>query len=146
MDAWSRYLFESHSQRELSDWARRLAYFRFRRAVGGHAGDGDELVLWLRHAGGEDAQLLAQQLGARALVTGRHELHDVAVFMVASEQRISLCIAGAAGDLWEVTELDVSRAAVLETHLHAVADRVIEPAREDKHCISPLAYPHFWAS
>ncbi|OCC06044.1 hypothetical protein BA190_04795 [Labrys sp. WJW] len=44
-DRWNRYLFERHDRQEIAQWARRLRYFRFCRAVGGHANDGDELLL-----------------------------------------------------------------------------------------------------
>lgn len=45
---WERYLFERHSRAELSLWARSLRYFRFCRAIGGHANDGDQLVVAIR--------------------------------------------------------------------------------------------------
>ena len=38
---WDAYLHERHSPEELRGWARSLAYFRFCRAFGGHANDGD---------------------------------------------------------------------------------------------------------
>ena len=43
MDRWTRYLFESHSEATLREWAKRLHMFRFFRAFGGHANDGDSL-------------------------------------------------------------------------------------------------------
>ena len=45
---WERYLFEDHTRKQLSGWARRLNYFRFARAYGGHNGDGDQLIVVLR--------------------------------------------------------------------------------------------------
>ena len=44
---WERYLYEDHTRKQLADWARRLKYFRFCRAYGGHAGDGDQLIALL---------------------------------------------------------------------------------------------------
>ena len=43
MDRWTQYLFEQHSEAELRAWAKRLKFFRFFRAFGGHANDGDSL-------------------------------------------------------------------------------------------------------
>jgi hypothetical protein len=45
---WERYLYGRHSREELASWARRLRYFRFRRAYGGHIGDADSFVVSLR--------------------------------------------------------------------------------------------------
>ncbi|GAB4975341.1 hypothetical protein MAHJHV61_39880 [Mycobacterium avium subsp. hominissuis] len=45
---WERWLYETHRPAELHAWARRLRYFRFCRAVGGHANDGDRLLVALR--------------------------------------------------------------------------------------------------
>ncbi|HKP39617.1 hypothetical protein [Mycobacterium sp.] len=40
---WRSWLYETHSAVELHEWALRLHYFRFCRAFGGHANDGDQL-------------------------------------------------------------------------------------------------------
>ncbi len=45
---WERWLYETHCRAELGEWADRLRYFRFCRAVGGHANDGDALRVALR--------------------------------------------------------------------------------------------------
>ncbi|GAA3588544.1 hypothetical protein GCM10022419_083600 [Nonomuraea rosea] len=45
---WTDYLHERHPPARLSAWARELAYFRFCRAYGGHANDGDHLLVSLR--------------------------------------------------------------------------------------------------
>lgn len=45
---WERWLYETHHRAELCEWATRLQYFRFCRAVGGHANDGDALRVALR--------------------------------------------------------------------------------------------------
>ena len=43
MNRWMQYLFREHSEKKLRRWARRLKFFRFFRALGGHANDGDSL-------------------------------------------------------------------------------------------------------
>ncbi|MEV0390262.1 hypothetical protein [Nonomuraea sp. NPDC050643] len=45
---WTDYLYERHPPDRLRAWARELAYFRFCRAYGGHANDGDHLLVSLR--------------------------------------------------------------------------------------------------
>ena len=43
MNRWTQYLFEEHDEKKLRKWSRRLKFFRFFRALGGHANDGDSL-------------------------------------------------------------------------------------------------------
>ena len=40
---WYHYLYQDHEKEKLESFARRLKLFRFCRAVGGHANDGDSL-------------------------------------------------------------------------------------------------------
>jgi hypothetical protein len=40
---WWNWFFRSHSQAELKEWTARMRFFRFHRAVGGLANDGDTL-------------------------------------------------------------------------------------------------------
>ena len=60
---WLDYLFHRHPPAELGAWARRLRYFRFCKAIGGHANDGDQLVAALRYADAADLRHLLAQLG-----------------------------------------------------------------------------------
>ena len=60
---WLRYLYERHSPAELAGWARSLRLFRFCRALGGHANDGDTLQLALQFEGEDDLLALLAQLG-----------------------------------------------------------------------------------
>ena len=39
MDRWTSYLFQSHTEETLRNWARRLSLFLFFRTFGGHAKD-----------------------------------------------------------------------------------------------------------
>ena len=45
---WQQYLYEKHPQTKIGLWARRLKYFRFCRAYGGHSNDGDRLKVALK--------------------------------------------------------------------------------------------------
>jgi hypothetical protein len=68
MDAderWQQYLFRGHSQRELEEWARSLQVFRFVRARGGHANDGDSLLAVARYSGAADLGAFLAALGVQ---------------------------------------------------------------------------------
>lgn len=47
-DRWEQWLYQDHSPEELRAWSQRLHWFRFCRAVGGHANDCDELRVVFR--------------------------------------------------------------------------------------------------
>ncbi|ACR28551.1 hypothetical protein ACVCIC_22190 [Burkholderia glumae] len=63
MDRWKQYLFESHPEATLRDWAKRLTLFRFFRAYGGHANDGDSLDLAYRYETAQDLEKFLLSLG-----------------------------------------------------------------------------------
>jgi hypothetical protein len=62
-DPNDRWLFRSHSRAELEDWARRMRFFRFCRAIGGHANDGDQLLVAVRITSESDLVAVASALG-----------------------------------------------------------------------------------
>ena len=57
------YLFREHPRAEIQRWATTLRYFRFCRAAGGHANDGDSFLLVLRYQGQDDLLDLLSRLG-----------------------------------------------------------------------------------
>ncbi len=59
MDLWLQYLYEEHSESELRQWASRLQFFRYFRAYGGRANDGDSLDIALKY---ESTELLIKHL------------------------------------------------------------------------------------
>ena len=68
MDLWTQYLFEQHSQNELKEWATRLKLFRYFRAYGGHANDGDSLDIALKYKNSEELVRLLNQLGLNPII------------------------------------------------------------------------------
>lgn len=48
-DPFHQYMFAEHDQATLRRWASQLSYFRFCRAYGGHANDGDQFLVVLRY-------------------------------------------------------------------------------------------------
>jgi hypothetical protein len=133
-DRFEQYLFRSHSRAELQAWAKRLRYFRFCRALGGLANDGDCLAVALRHRGEADAQHLLASLSDAQ--------RNVSVSLTADT--LQLTLAGANGDPYEVTEADVANAEALERRLDPHAERIIDPPLNDPRCIAPATYPAFW--
>ncbi|MBA2282242.1 MAG: hypothetical protein H0W25_13590 [Acidimicrobiia bacterium] len=64
---WERYLYELHTRAELVEWAPSLKYFRYCRSIGGHADDGDDLVVALRFTTEEDLLSLCDRFGIRLI-------------------------------------------------------------------------------
>lgn len=60
---WERYLFEWHSRESVAKWAPTLRFFRYCRAFGGHAGDGDSLRVALKFESRSDLERIFSQLG-----------------------------------------------------------------------------------
>jgi hypothetical protein len=140
---WEQYLYGSHSRAELWAWARELRFFRFCRAYGGHANDGDSLRVELRHHGEQDAQQLCAALGFED--RERAIIHGTPVFVHVYKDTVSLALSGAAGSWYEVSSADVANAVALESRIAPLAERVIDPPIANKHCISPAMYPELWS-
>jgi hypothetical protein len=60
---YAAYFFRPHSYEELRRWTERLSFFRFRRALGGHANDGDVLLAALRVRSEAELVALARTVG-----------------------------------------------------------------------------------
>lgn len=145
MDRWLQYLHRNHTQDELSEWARRLSYFRFCRAIGGHANDGDELVLALGYSGAADLDALKRALGGSSPPSPSIvQIAGIRVKFIVHPDRVLLSLCGADGDPFEVTSSDVVNAERVEGALLPVIDRRLDPPINDPHCVSPGHYPDFW--
>lgn len=62
-DRKHQYLFERHSVDEVRSWNRRLRFFRYFRAFGGHTNDSDSLDVALRYSGQQDLLTALGKLG-----------------------------------------------------------------------------------
>ncbi len=60
------YIFERHSESEIRSWNKRLNYFRYFRAFGGHANDGDSLDLAIRYSGNDQLLNIFRLLNIKA--------------------------------------------------------------------------------
>jgi hypothetical protein len=174
MDNWSRWLFQEHPEQRLRQWARRLKLFRFVRASGGHANDGDELVVSYRYGSVDELQSRLALFGVLL------KIHDVAppqpevgksysgaefasfpslIFGTLVEQpkwqlingeRVYIwCHGGVAkfsiSDHYEVNEGNVMAAERVEQALPALALELIDPPADRPHCICPKFYPQYFS-
>ena len=70
MDRKTPYLFRQHSEGELREWARRLKFFRYCRASGGHANDGDSLEVAFSYDSDQDIKSFFDYLGVELVFHG----------------------------------------------------------------------------
>jgi hypothetical protein len=146
MDRWQEYLYRRHDVAELRDWARRLQHFRFCRAFGGHANDGDQLVLALKYSGAADLKNVWNELGAPGPLASSSTLAGIPIAITVLDDRVLLSLSGADGDPFEVTATDVANALALEAALALHPERKVDPPIDDEHCISPKHYSEIWES
>lgn len=172
---WLAYLFEVHAEETLRAWAQRLRLFRFCRAVGGHANDGDELLLVYAYRDpGElhgffdalGAPLVQHQLAPPQPIPGvAYPLDEAQKFpsLIPNTswlQQPGHCQIGQeAAFIWctdqqiqlslshgfDVTEADVERAERLERVLHNVTLPRVDPPVARRHCVCPAYYPELFA-
>ncbi|AMR28070.1 hypothetical protein A0257_13865 [Hymenobacter psoromatis] len=152
---WLDYVFGRHGHGVLANWVRRLRYFRFNKAQGGHANDGDQLLLALRYTDEADLHSLLQQLGLRAttavpeaLPAGWVELagNQVRAYVRrVPERRLEISLS-AVDNPYEVTAQTVAITEALEAQLELAAheSRIIDPLNESIHCVCPQYYPELW--
>ena len=134
---WLAYLFRQHSEAELTEWMRELRFFRYIRALGGHANDGDMFLAALRCANHEDLPRLLTAL--RLSASGHVQIAGAKVFVYwqTHEQKLELHVSGAAGNPHEVTRADVDDALRIEQYLEPLASHIVVPPRVGQHCFSP---------
>jgi hypothetical protein len=156
-----KYLFEEHSEQELRAWARRLRRFRFCRAFGGHAGDGDTLRLHLRIHSVEDALGIVASLDAerrenpvnpgmrRSEVApgieqpGWSTIGDTTLFIWINPASVEFSVQDV-DDVWAVTEAAVQAAERIEPRFVPFGSRVIDPPVDSWHCIAPATHPELF--
>jgi hypothetical protein len=151
-----RYLYQEHSPQELREWANRLTLFRFCRAFGGHAGDGDSLRLHLRVRSREDALGIVAALGAEPrphpsnpeLVgtegqPGWSTIAGTSVFIWIQAERLEFAVQDL-DDLWAVTESAVAAAERIESRFGPFDARRIDPPVDSWHCIAPATHPELF--
>jgi len=171
---WHQYLFESHSEVTLRQWAKRLQKFRFVRAYGGHANDGDSLVVVYGYNGLWDLQRFFDLLGVQLVVHRQKpaqrepgisytwEAYDSFPSLIPGTcwvEQPGHCLIGGRGVFawcevdkinlslssgYCVNESDVTDAEVVEQVLQLVHLPLIDPPVNSKHCICPTFYPEYF--
>ncbi len=68
----------------------------------------------------------------------------VRVLALVERGLLSLYIAGASGNPYEVTEADFNNALTVERYIAPLAERIVDPPQDDRNCISPKYYPEYW--
>lgn len=172
---WCELLFRDHPKRELRAWARSMRYFRFIRGPGGGMADhGDRLALALRAESQAELSRIFAALGVSATpiwpdaasgghvafsanppgepiaptpestAAGRVRIAEVWVdaWMSGTALELSLADPDRPG---EVGAMSVEDARRVEERIERVADCVIDPPQDDRHCVCPKYYPSFWA-
>jgi len=163
---WLAWLYRNHSYDELARWTRTLRYFRFKRALGGHANDGDLLLCALRSQNDDDVAEILTCLGipvrpltdeevesdrrmnrpnrygardqwlSRIAQPGLVAIAGVSVSVWVCAEQTELSLSGASGDPFEVDELDVQNALRIEAAMTGLAGRVVLPPQPGEHCFS----------
>lgn len=174
LQRWCQYLFEVHTEATLRDWARRLQLFRFFRAYGGHANDGDSLQASFAYA--SEAQLVAflaslgvdlvryeveppqAQIGVSYsgtefmafphLINGTRWLRQPGHCEIAGIKVFVWCVRNCVnfslGSDYSVTETDVIEAEGLEKILAQASLVCVDRPGDSKHYICPKYYPDFF--
>ncbi len=174
MDRWRDYLFRAHPEAQLRAWARKLHMFRFCRAYGGHANDGDTLQVTFPYAGSEELIRFCSSLGidlvhyaerppqpepgvyylsdafARfpSLIPNSRWLGQPGFCQIAGQKVFVWCdldaIRISIASDYIVTEADVLSAQLVEGVLARAPLQHRDPPVDNEHCICPKYYPAFF--
>ncbi|CAM4177816.1 hypothetical protein [Saccharibacillus endophyticus] len=165
-ERWLRYLYERHSPEELVEWGKKLRYLRYRRASGGHAGDGDRLAAAIRFEGREQLESVCEALGIvlRPLAPGEEdpvwrpcvkdypdlgqpghtEIGGVPAFVWIYRDRLAISVSDP-DNPYEVSAPTVDAAAGgLEERLHPLRELLIQPPDPSRNCVCPEHYPELF--
>ncbi|MEU7893312.1 hypothetical protein AB0B45_10630 [Nonomuraea sp. NPDC049152] len=153
-DRWLEYLHGRHSPAELRAWATSLAYFRFCRAYGGHANDGDRLLVSLRTETEADLLAVMSALGLAAVrlpadnprpVEGvGYSAAEFAAFVPPMPrfphfaQPGHVLIAGRPAHVWSAAET-LSLSLNDERDVYEVTDATVESAKVIERLLAPVA-------
>lgn len=174
MDDWSRYLFASQSESTLREWAARLRFFRFFRAYGGHANDGDSLDAAFRWRSPRELKDFCAAIGLRlrvhavepgalplgvplridmlmrgaSIIPGTRWIEQPGHVTIAGRKAFVWCDAGSirlsVASELEVTESDVEAAVAIERVIPPARLEAIDPPVDTKHYVCPKYYPDFF--
>lgn len=164
-ERWRRYLYERHARGELREWARKLRYLRYRRATGGHAGDGDRLLAAVAVENRQQLESVCGMLGIELqpvpeeldwprqvrsldypdyLQPGNAEIGGVEAFAWIYSDRLEISVSDT-DNPYEVSASTVDAASErLEPLLAPLQERLIEPPNDNRNCVCPKYYPELF--
>ncbi|MBX7135251.1 MAG: hypothetical protein K1X67_21490 [Fimbriimonadaceae bacterium] len=175
MDRWEQYLFETHSEETLRSWARRLQFFRFIRAHGGHANDGDSLEVAFRYHTLRELERMLAMLDVLlerykacppqpepgvsypmedferfpSLIPGTNWVRQPGHTVVGGHSVFIWCerdrVTMSLFEGYEVTEANVVAAEAIEKMLANVTLERIDPPRDSRNTICPKYFPDYFA-
>ena len=162
---WDEHIFQEHPKQFLIDWARRLKYFRFVKADGGHGSSPDKILLSLKYNGQDDLIKLFENLGINYqqykkrpikpelslipktewIEQPKHQVfNNINLFVWGYEENIEFSITGSSENKWKITVAEFENAESLETLFENYVQRLIDPPQDTKHCLCPKHYPQYW--
>jgi hypothetical protein len=165
MANYDEHMFREHSPAELVGWTHRLSYFRFVRAQGGQAQDGDRLVAGvhlrsdfkvvdaLTSLGWSNDATRNEEIKARPdgiwfriyAKAGDPGLFQNSSVRLRSEKKFLVFeISGESGDPYSVTEADVRLAEELEKILKHLNFALLAPFYS--WCFSEKTFPQYFQS
>jgi len=175
MDLWTRYLFESHPEETLRTWAQRLSIFRFFRAYGGHANDGDSLDVAYRYCSLQELESFLNSLGVNlikyseqppqpqsgvsyrgdefakfpSLIADTEWVQQPGNCVISGKKVFIWCerdlVKISIGESYQVTEAEVASAEVVERLLLGSTLERVDPPFDTKHYICPKYHPAYFA-
>lgn len=159
------YMFREHSPGELVKWTRRLSLFRYVRAAGGMANDGDRLLAIVAFPSTGKLTDLLVKLGFNLSPNLKAEIEakphgllpllrrqglvpkffqSQAIWFGFKTNELEINISGESGDPYAVTESDVVRAEELERFLKPLQLQFRVPPWSNDACFSEVSYPEFF--
>lgn len=174
MGLWQQYLFENHSEAQLREWVVRLRLFRFCRAYGGHANDGDSLEVAFPYSNVEELRAFFTQLNIAlveydsqpeqpeagkayrvdvfqqfaSLIPGARWIEQPGHCKIAGRDVFAWCdgneVRITIAANYLVTEEQILSAQDVEKVLFAVALQPSDPPKDSQHCICPKYYPAYF--
>jgi hypothetical protein len=175
MARWKQYLFEAHPEATLGSWARRLRLFRFFRAYGGHANDGDSLDVAYRYGSLQELESFLSELGIPlvkytehpprperevsysseelatfpSLIAGTEWVRQPGPSVISGQKVFIWCEGGlvkiSVGKTYQVTEEDVVSAEAVERLLLGSRLERVDPPLDTDHYVCPKYYPTYFS-
>lgn len=162
-ERWERYMYEWHTPEELAGWAKQLRVFRYCRAYGGHANDGDALKAAILINNRHDLEEVCSHMGMELKVLpalhdgdppysrsiqaypeyeqpGWIEISEVPLHVWVYPDRLELHLADPI-NRHVVTQEVLNAAVIVEQILEPLYERIIDPPQDNRRCVCPKYYP-----